>query len=138
MVYPFFIFLNFQTNISKCLIQRISQSQIFVSAKSLGISFHSATGRLGSLAAPSDPGYHGHLCRTLHRCYAPLLSRSHRKVTRTRFAPPKVPPKTATTLLSLLWMICHPMFQFGEIAEVMFRLFSHLYYCRSCLVRSPN
>ena len=35
-------------------------------------------------------------------------------------------------------MISHPMIQFGEIAEMMFRLFSHLDYGRSCSVKSPN
>ena len=33
-------------------------------------------------------------------------------------------------------MISQPMIQFGEIAEVMFQLFSHLDYGRSCLVKS--
>ena len=51
IVYPFAIFL---TNISKCLILWISQSQIFCLRDILGIS-PSATGRLGILAAPSDP-----------------------------------------------------------------------------------
>ena len=36
MVYPFPIFLNFQTNIPKCLVLWISQSQIFESGMSLG------------------------------------------------------------------------------------------------------
>ena len=35
-------------------------------------------------------------------------------------------------------MISRPMIQFGEIAEVMFQLFSHLDYGRSCLLKSPN
>ena len=40
-------------------------------------------------------------------------------------------------------MISHPiiqipMIQFGEIAEVLFRLFSHLDCSQSCLVKSPN
>ena len=67
------------------------------------IKFHSAgaTGpcRLGSLAAPSDPGCPGLLRRTLHHCDAPLLSRSHR---RTGPGPPDqrgLPAQTATALL---------------------------------------
>ena len=33
------------------------------------------------------------------------------------------------------WMISHPIIQFGEIVEVMFRLFSHLNYGRSCSLK---
>ena len=36
------------------------------------------------------------------------------------------------------WMISHLMIQFGKIAEVMFRLLSHLDYDWSCSVKSPN
>ena len=91
MVYPLPIFLNFQTNISKCLIlwilPMISITDICV-RDILGISsFHSASGpcRLGSLAAPSDPGCHCLLCGILHHCDVPLLSRS-------QCQPPTGPP----------------------------------------------
>ena len=58
----------------------------------LGIySFHSATGSLWSLAAPSDQGCHGLLCGTLHHCDAPLFSRSHQQTPQTRFTLPNPP-----------------------------------------------
>ena len=86
MVNLYAIFLNLQTNISKCLILWISHSQIFVSGISLGY-LHSIPAdypatdacRLGSLVAPSDPGCHGLICCTLHYCNVLLPSRSRRQ-----------------------------------------------------------
>ena len=56
-------------------------------------SFHSGTTPylLGSLAAPSDPGFLATPCAILQLCNVALLSRRNRQPPQTRFAPPKLP-----------------------------------------------
>ena len=107
MVYPLPIFVNFQTNISKCLILWKSQSQIFVSGISLGPC------RLGILRSEaSDPGCPGLLCRTLHHCDAPLLSRSHRQAPQTRFACPNLNCHSIASLPPYLYLSLTPSYSF--------------------------
>ena len=91
-------------------------------------SFHSATGpcRLGSLAAPSDPGCHGLHCGTHHYCYAQLLSRNHQQAPQTKFAAPKLPQSlvhlvdVASLLARRVGCICQPI------------IAAHVGTCRAC------
>ena len=118
MVYPFPIFLNFQTNISKCLILRISQSQIFVPGISLG-HLHSIPPRapaslgalllLRTLVALAFFKSLQHPSLWLHHCdEPPLLCRSHQQAPQTRFARPNchsiasLPPCPYPSLTPLL------------------------------------
>ena len=92
MVHPFHIFLNFQTNISKCLILWISLSQISVSGISLGY-LHSiqprASAALGALRLlRTRVAISFFAVYTLYHCDATLLSRSNQQAPRRGFPCP--------------------------------------------------
>ena len=84
-------------------------------------SFHSGTTPylLGSLAAPSDPGFMATLCAILQLCNAALFSRRHRQPPQTRFAPPKLPQPlvqlvdVASPLARRVGCICLPVWKFA-------------------------
>ena len=119
-----------KTNISKCLILWISQSQIFVSATSLEYPFRRAPAALGALLLlPADLGCHCLICWTLHHCHCdvPLLSRSHRQAPlppQTRFAHPKLSQPfvhlvdVASLLARRVGCTCQPMWELELAAPV--------------------
>jgi len=73
---------------------------------------------LGSLAAPSDPGFLATPCAILQLCNAALLSRRNRQPPQTRFAPPKLPQPlvdlvdVASPLAGRIGCICLPVWKF--------------------------